>query len=213
MEPPDVHEIPIRLIANDTELHPSHFCARRMTKVFKRWMILKGIVGSRYRLIIKTNTAPFGRWDDTIPEDLIRAAYDELAGIRYTALMHKLKKKRVQPVYGERRGDMRDPGASTSEMRIWCRVRVQCRCEQLRKVMEFMQQHLGMNMDGAGLSKQQPPPPPAPPPHDQQQLSQIDPVDPPQQGDNVERETRRSGSVPRRYLALYVVQDCSKGTL
>ncbi|KAK9091504.1 hypothetical protein Sjap_024681 [Stephania japonica] len=56
MEPPDVHKIPIRLIANDT-------------------------------------------WDDTIPEDLIRAAYDGLAGIRYTALMHKLKKKRVQPVY------------------------------------------------------------------------------------------------------------------
>ncbi|KAK9102932.1 hypothetical protein Sjap_020186 [Stephania japonica] len=64
---------------------------------------LKGIVGSRCRLIIKTNTAPlwkvFFRWDDTIPEDLIRAAYDRLAGIRYTALMHKLKKKRVQPVY------------------------------------------------------------------------------------------------------------------
>ncbi|KAK9154998.1 hypothetical protein Sjap_002478 [Stephania japonica] len=71
MEPPDVHEIPIRLIANDT----------------------------RYRLIIKTNTGATGRWDDTIPEDLIRAAYDKLAGIRYTALMHKLKKKRVQPVY------------------------------------------------------------------------------------------------------------------
>ncbi|KAK9097355.1 hypothetical protein Sjap_022852 [Stephania japonica] len=41
----------------------------------------------------------FFRWDDTIPEDLIRATYDRLAGIRYTALMHKLKKKRVQPVY------------------------------------------------------------------------------------------------------------------
>ncbi|KAK9121238.1 hypothetical protein Syun_018855 [Stephania yunnanensis] len=47
--------------------------------------------------------------------------------------------------------------------------------EQLRKVMEFMQQHLGMNMDEAGLSQQQPPPPPPPPPpHDQQQLPQID---------------------------------------
>ncbi|KAK9088951.1 hypothetical protein Scep_028033 [Stephania cephalantha] len=63
--------------------------------------------------------------------------------------------------------------------------------EQLRKVMEFMHQHLGMNMDGAGLSQQQPPPPPPPPPpHDQQQPPQIDPVDPPQQGDNVERETQ-----------------------
>ncbi|KAK9099308.1 hypothetical protein Syun_026353 [Stephania yunnanensis] len=59
--------------------------------------------------------------------------------------------------------------------------------EQSRKVMEFMHQHLGMNMDGAGLSQQ---PPPPPPPHDQQQLPQIDPVDPPQQGDNVERETQ-----------------------
>ncbi|KAK9160595.1 hypothetical protein Syun_006936 [Stephania yunnanensis] len=56
--------------------------------------------------------------------------------------------------------------------------------------MEFMRQHLGMNMDEVGLAQQQPPPPPPPPPpHDQQQPSQIDPVDPPQQGDNVERET------------------------
>ncbi|KAK9083106.1 hypothetical protein Scep_029577 [Stephania cephalantha] len=29
-----------------------------------------------------------------------------------------------------------------------------------------------------------------PPPHDQQQQPQIDPADPPQQGDNVERETQ-----------------------
>ncbi|KAK9145436.1 hypothetical protein Sjap_005339 [Stephania japonica] len=56
MEPPRVHGIPIRLIANDT-------------------------------------------WDDAIPKDLIRAAYDRLASTRYTALMHKLKKNRVQPVY------------------------------------------------------------------------------------------------------------------
>ncbi|KAK9118426.1 hypothetical protein Scep_016519 [Stephania cephalantha] len=92
---------------------------------------------------------------------------------------------------GRKKRRYADPGASTSRMRIWCRVRVQCRCEQLRKVMEFMHQHLGMNMDGAGLSQQQPPPPPPPPPpHDQQQLPQIDPVDPPQQGDNVERETQ-----------------------
>ncbi|KAK9121693.1 hypothetical protein Syun_019310 [Stephania yunnanensis] len=49
-----------------------------------------------------------------------------------------------------------------------------------------MRQHLGMNMDEVGLARQQPPPPP---PHDQQQPPQIDPIDPPQQGDNVERET------------------------
>ncbi|KAK9121765.1 hypothetical protein Syun_019382 [Stephania yunnanensis] len=84
-----------------------------------------------------------------------------------------------------------DPGASTSEMPDMVpRAEFNVVAEQLRKVMEFMQQHLGMNMDKACLSQQQPPPPPPPPPpHDQQQLPQIDPVDPPQQGDNVERET------------------------
>ncbi|KAK9146318.1 hypothetical protein Sjap_006221 [Stephania japonica] len=61
--------------------------------------VVKGIVGSRYRLIIKTNTGDNGRWDDALPEDLVRAAYDRLAGTRYTALMHKLKKNRVQPIY------------------------------------------------------------------------------------------------------------------
>ncbi|KAK9092811.1 hypothetical protein Syun_027722 [Stephania yunnanensis] len=35
-------------------------------------------------------------WDDALPEDLVRAAYDRLAGTRYTALMHKLKKNRVR---------------------------------------------------------------------------------------------------------------------
>ncbi|KAK9090735.1 hypothetical protein Sjap_023912 [Stephania japonica] len=45
-------------------------------------------------------------------------------------------------------------------------------------------------MDEIGLAQQQPPPPPpTPPPHDQQQPPQIDPADPPQQGDNVGRET------------------------
>ncbi|KAK9089433.1 hypothetical protein Scep_028515 [Stephania cephalantha] len=65
--------------------------------------------------------------------------------------------------------------------------------EQLRKVMEFMHQDLGMNMDGErGLSRPRPPPPPPPPPpHDQQNnVPQIDPADPPQQGDNFERETQ-----------------------
>ncbi|KAK9119100.1 hypothetical protein Scep_017193 [Stephania cephalantha] len=42
IEPPRVQRIPITLIADDTELHPSHSCARRMTKVFKRWMIPEG---------------------------------------------------------------------------------------------------------------------------------------------------------------------------
>ncbi|KAK9085479.1 hypothetical protein Sjap_025890 [Stephania japonica] len=280
-----------------------------MTKVFKRWMIPEGYcwksVPPHHKDQYWRQWKVFFRWDDTSPEDLIRAAYDRLAGIRYTALMHKLKKNRVQPVYvideawrryleywesedflarssqatanrnteveGPGTGPSKHSGGSVSFVTTQERLndssetpptvnelylhlhtvnhdrmtfidtrseRLQRRCreltcatpdqsvddeavylnvaefnvvaEQLRKVMEFMQQHLGMNMDGAGLSQQQPPPPP---PHDQQQLSQIDPVDPPQQGDNVERETRWSGSVPRRYLALYVVQDCSKGTL
>ncbi|KAK9092650.1 hypothetical protein Syun_027561 [Stephania yunnanensis] len=102
MEPPRVQGIPIRLIANDTELHPSHFCARRMTKVFKRWMILKVLLevdATHHKDQYWRQWKVFFRWDDAIPEDLIRAAYDRLAGTRYTALMHKLKKNRVQPVY------------------------------------------------------------------------------------------------------------------
>ncbi|KAK9119487.1 hypothetical protein Scep_017580 [Stephania cephalantha] len=82
-----------------------------------------------------------------------------------------------------------DPGASTSQMpEMVPRAEFDIVAEQLRKVMAFMHQQFGMTMDGAGLSQPQPPPPP-PPPHDQQQPPQIDPADPPQQGDNVERET------------------------
>ncbi|KAK9108259.1 hypothetical protein Syun_024270 [Stephania yunnanensis] len=75
-----------------------------------------------------------------------------------------------------------DPGASTSEMSdVVPRAEFNVVAEQLRKVMEFMRQHLGMNVDEAGLAQQQPPPPPPPPPpRDQQQLPQIDPFDPPQ---------------------------------
>ncbi|KAK9163175.1 hypothetical protein Syun_004077 [Stephania yunnanensis] len=73
---------------------------------------------------------------------------------------------------------------------MWCAGEFDVVAEQLRKVMNFMQQRLGMDMDEIDLAQHQPPPPPPPPPpHDQQQPPQIDPVDPPQQGDNVGRET------------------------
>ncbi|KAK9092334.1 hypothetical protein Syun_027245 [Stephania yunnanensis] len=85
------------------ELHPSHFCARRMTKVFKRWMIPEGYcwksVPPHHKDQYWRQWKIYFRWDDALPEDLVRAAYDRLAGTRYTALMHKLKKNRVQPVY------------------------------------------------------------------------------------------------------------------
>ncbi|KAK9085273.1 hypothetical protein Sjap_025684 [Stephania japonica] len=164
-------------------------------------------------------------WDDALPEDLVRAAYDSLRSTRYTALMHKLKKNRVQPIYvtdeawrrylqywesedfqarsrqatqnrntevegpgtgpskhgggsvsfattqerlGERRGDTELPGASTSQTPdVVPRAEFDVVAEQLRKVMNFMHQHLGMDMDEIGLAQQQPPPPPPPPPpHD-----------------------------------------------
>ncbi|KAK9107956.1 hypothetical protein Syun_023967 [Stephania yunnanensis] len=92
---------------------------------------------------------------------------------------------------GRKKRRYADSGASTSQMPdVVPRSEFDVVVEQLRKVMEFMHQHLGMSMDGVGLSQQQPPPPPPPPPHDQQQPPQMDPVDPPQQGDNVERETQ-----------------------
>ncbi|KAK9112045.1 hypothetical protein Scep_019564 [Stephania cephalantha] len=82
-----------------------------------------------------------------------------------------------------------DPSASTSQMpKMVPRAEFDIVADQLQKVMAFMHQQFGMTMDGAGISQPQPPPPP--PPHDQQQPPQIDPADPPQQGDNVERETQ-----------------------
>ncbi|KAK9160533.1 hypothetical protein Syun_006874 [Stephania yunnanensis] len=61
--------------------------------------------------------------------------------------------------------------------------------EQLRQVVAFMQRQFGMTIDGAGLSQPQPPPSP-PLPHEQQQPPQVDPADPPQQQDNVDRDTQ-----------------------
>ncbi|KAK9089320.1 hypothetical protein Scep_028402 [Stephania cephalantha] len=86
---------------------------------------------------------------------------------------------------GRKKRRYADPGASTSQMpEMVPRAEFDIVAEQLRKVMAFMHQQFGMTMDGASLSQPQPPPPP----HDQQQPPQIDPADPPQQQDNVERE-------------------------
>ncbi|KAK9157759.1 hypothetical protein Scep_004333 [Stephania cephalantha] len=91
---------------------------------------------------------------------------------------------------GRKKRRYADPGASTSQMPDMVpRAEFNVVAEQLRKVMEFMHQHLGMNMDGASLSQSNnhhhhhhh---------HDQRMPPKIDPVDPPQQGDNVERETQ-----------------------
>ncbi|KAK9104890.1 hypothetical protein Scep_021734 [Stephania cephalantha] len=87
---------------------------------------------------------------------------------------------------GRKKRRYADHGASTSQMpEMVPRAEFDIVAEQLRKVMTFMHQQFRMTMDGAGLSRPQPPPPP---PHDQQQSPQIDPADPPQQQDNVERE-------------------------
>ncbi|KAK9137389.1 hypothetical protein Sjap_007983 [Stephania japonica] len=54
---------------------------------------------------------------------------------------------------------------------MWCAGEFDVVAEQLRKVMNFMHRHLGMDMDEIGLARQQPPPPRhqhPPPPHDQQ---------------------------------------------
>ncbi|KAK9100022.1 hypothetical protein Scep_023452 [Stephania cephalantha] len=74
---------------------------------------------------------------------------------------------------GRKRGDMRDPGASTSQMpEMVPRSEFDSVAEQLRHVVAFMQRQFGMTMDGAGLSQPQPPPPP---PHEHQQPPQVDP--------------------------------------
>ncbi|KAK9098503.1 hypothetical protein Syun_025548 [Stephania yunnanensis] len=85
-----------------------------------------------------------------------------------------------------------DSGASTSQLpEMVPRSEFDSVVEQLRQVVAFMQRQFGMTIDGAGLSQPQPQPPPPPPsPHEQQQPPQVDPTDPPQQQDNVDRDTQ-----------------------
>ncbi|KAK9167469.1 hypothetical protein Scep_002660 [Stephania cephalantha] len=92
---------------------------------------------------------------------------------------------------GRKKRRYADPGASTSQMpEMVPRAEFDIVADQLRKVfLILLTRSARVTMDGAGLS-QPPPPPPPPPPHDQQQPPQIDPADPPQQGDNVELETQ-----------------------
>ncbi|KAK9089271.1 hypothetical protein Scep_028353 [Stephania cephalantha] len=74
-----------------------------------------------------------------------------------------------------------DPGASISQVPPMVpHSEFDNVVEQLRQVVAFMQRQFGMTMDGASLSQ-------PPPPHEHQQ-AQIDPADPPQQQDNVDRE-------------------------
>ncbi|KAK9094223.1 hypothetical protein Scep_025692 [Stephania cephalantha] len=83
-----------------------------------------------------------------------------------------------------------DPGASTSQLpEMVPRSEFDSVADQLRQVVAFMQRQFGMTIDAAGLSRPQPQPPPPPLPHEQQQPPQIDPADPPQQQDNVNRDT------------------------
>ncbi|KAK9132859.1 hypothetical protein Scep_012387 [Stephania cephalantha] len=88
---------------------------------------------------------------------------------------------------GRKKRRYADLGASTSQMpEMVPRSEFNSVAEQLRHVVAFMQRQFRMTMDGAGLSQPQPPPPP--PPHEHQQPPQVDPADPQQQHDNVERE-------------------------
>ncbi|KAK9090530.1 hypothetical protein Sjap_023707 [Stephania japonica] len=99
-----------------------------------------------------------------------------------------------------RRSDPATPEQSVDDEAVYLNVadagcgaagRVRCRCGATTKGYELhASKHLGMDMDEIGLAQEQPPPPPPPPPpHDQRMPPQIDPADPPQQGDNVGRET------------------------
>ncbi|KAK9086988.1 hypothetical protein Syun_029382 [Stephania yunnanensis] len=109
----------------------------------------------------------------------------------YLNVVGKCPKGRVYSLrsLGRKKRRYADHGASTSQMsEMVPRAEFDIVAEQLRKAMAFMHQQFGITIDGAGLSQPQPPPPPPPPPHDQQQPLQIDPADPPQQQDNVERE-------------------------
>ncbi|KAK9098759.1 hypothetical protein Syun_025804 [Stephania yunnanensis] len=112
---------------------------------------------------------------------------------------------------GRKKRRYADPGSSTSQMPDMVpHAEFDIVAEQLRKVMAFMHHQFKMTMDGAGLSH-----PPPPPPHDQQQPPQTDPADPPQQGDNVEREMQEWLTRDKQ-LGLFSIQSfgtCKVGFL
>ncbi|KAK9121088.1 hypothetical protein Syun_018705 [Stephania yunnanensis] len=140
----------------------------------------KMLIGVQAQVSIDSTATPDQPVDD-------EAVYLNVAG--------ECPKGRVYGLGSLRRNKRRyaDPGASTSQMpkMVPC-AEFDIVANQLRKVMAFMHQQFRMTMDGAGLSQPQPPPPPLPPPPppNHQQPPQIDSADPPQQGDNVEREAQ-----------------------
>ncbi|KAK9104643.1 hypothetical protein Scep_021487 [Stephania cephalantha] len=82
-------------------LHPSEVCARRMTKIFKWGMITEGYcwksVPDHQKEIYWERWKPYFRWDPSIDEVVVRAAYDANACVRYSALMHELRTLGVRP--------------------------------------------------------------------------------------------------------------------
>ncbi|KAK9090547.1 hypothetical protein Sjap_023724 [Stephania japonica] len=111
-----------------------------MTKVFKRWMILKGIIGSRCTPHHKDKYGATGRHKDRLQrrcQELTQAIPDQSVDDEavYLNVAGECPKGRVYGLgsLGRKKRRYADPGASTSEMRIWCRVRVQCRCRATTK--------------------------------------------------------------------------------
>ncbi|KAK9087620.1 hypothetical protein Syun_030014 [Stephania yunnanensis] len=98
----------------------------------------------------------------------------EISGKLYSSWSDKLQMRRLELTQAT-------PDQLVDDEAVYFNVSGEC--PKGRVMRQF-----GMTMDGASLSQPQPPPPPPPPPHDQQQPPQIDPADPPQQQDNVERE-------------------------
>ncbi|KAK9166487.1 hypothetical protein Scep_001678 [Stephania cephalantha] len=123
-------------------------------------------------------------------QELTQATPDQLVDDEavYFNVVGECPKGRVYGLgsLGRKKRRYADPGVSTSQLpNMVPRSEFDSVVEQLRLVVAFVQRQFAMTMDGAGLSQPQPQPPP--PPHERQH-PQIDPVNPPQQQDNVDRE-------------------------
>ncbi|KAK9132680.1 hypothetical protein Scep_012208 [Stephania cephalantha] len=82
-------------------LHPSEFCARRMTKIFKRGMITEGYC---WKLVLDHQKEIYWeRWKDpSIDEAIVRAAYDAKACVRVGSekALHNRKSEKGGPGIG-----------------------------------------------------------------------------------------------------------------
>ncbi|KAK9090620.1 hypothetical protein Sjap_023797 [Stephania japonica] len=146
-----------------SQLHPSHKCAQRMSKVFKWGMIPEGYCWKSIPDYHKDQywhewKAQLERRRQELTQATLNQSVDEMA--LYYDMVGDCPKGRFYGLgsLGSRKRRYDALGASMSQESMVSRLKFDNIADQLRQVVAFKQSQFGMTMDGVGPS--QPPPPP-----------------------------------------------------